>query len=203
MDAQWQPARQLPTTERLALRCFTPDDLDMLDRMNSDVEVMRYVGGVKDRAKTKEMLQVRILAYYEQHPGLGVWATLERASGACVGMHLLNHIQGESFIQVGYVLYRDYWGRGYATEMSSALLRYGFEDLMLQQIVGITDPPNLASQHVLLKAGLHRNGERSFAHPAYTDQGPLAWFERDAADWLAEHPADAGVRPASGSATHE
>jgi ribosomal-protein-alanine N-acetyltransferase len=202
MDAPMQPARQLPITERLALRCFTPDDLDMLDRMNSDEEVMRYVGGVKDRAKTEEMLKVRILAYYEQHPGLGVWATLERASGACVGMHLLNHIQGESFIQVGYVLFRDYWGRGYATEMSCALLRYGFKSLRLPQIVAITNLPNEASQRVLLKAGLHRNGERSFAHQAYADQGPLAWFERDAADWLAENPADAGVQPASGSATH-
>ena len=42
-----------------------------------------------------------------------------------------------------------------------------------------------ASQRVLLKAGLHRNGERAFAHPAYAPQGPLAWFERDAGEWLA------------------
>lgn len=41
---------------------------------------------------------------------------------------------------------------------------------------------------MLLKAGLLRRGERSFAHPAY-QQGPLAYFERDAADWLALHPA--------------
>jgi RimJ/RimL family protein N-acetyltransferase len=189
----------LPTTERLALRRFTPGDLDLLDRMNSDAEVMRYVGGVKDRAKTEEMLKTRILAYYEQHPGLGVWATLERASGTCVGMHLLNHIQGEEFIQVGYVLLRPYWGRGYATEMSIALLRYGFERMRIAQIVGITDLPNLASQRVLLKAGLHRHGERTFAHPAYAAQGPLAWFKRDAVDWLAEHRTDTRHRSAGGS----
>ena len=191
---------RLPTTERLALRRFTPDDLDLLDRMNSDAEVMRHVGGVKDRAKTEEMLKTRILAYYEEHPGLGVWATLDRANGTCVGMHLLNHIQGEAFIQVGYVLLRPYWGRGYATEMSIALLRYGFEELGLAQIVGITDLPNLASQHVLGKAGLHRHGERAFAHPAYAASGPLAWFERDAADWLAEHRAGENNRSASAPA---
>ena len=188
----------LPTTERLALRRFTLDDLDFLDRMISDAEVMRHVGGVKDRAKTEDMLKTRILAYYEQYPGLGVWATLERASGACIGMHLLNHIQGESHIQVGYVLLRPYWGRGYATEMSVALLRYGFVDMRLPQIVGITDLPNLASQHVLLKAGLHRHGERAFAHPAYAASGPLAWFERDAADWLAEHRSGARARSDGG-----
>ncbi len=188
----------LPTTERLALRRFTPDDLDFLDRMNSDEEVMRHVGGVKDRAKTEEILKTRILDYYEQHPGLGIWATLERAGGACIGMHLLNHIQGEAHIQVGYVLLRPYWGLGYATEMSIALLHFGFEKLGLAQIVAITDLPNFASQHVLLKAGLHRHGERTLAHPAYGGE-PLAWFECDAADWLAEHRTGSRTRSADGS----
>lgn len=176
------------TTERLALRRFTPDDLDLLDRLQSDPRVMQYVGGPFERRKTEEMLHDRILAYYDQHPGLGIWATLERSGGACVGLHLLNHIRGEDHIQVGYLLFPESWGRGYATEMSTRLLRYGFTDLGLPQIVGIVELPHLASQQVLLKAGLRRKGERSFAHPAYASAGPLAWFERDAPDWLAEHP---------------
>ena len=198
-----QPTSQpsLPVTERLSLRRFTPEDLELLCRLYADEEVARYVGGVKDRAKIQEMLDQRILAYYDLNPGLGVWATLERASGHCVGMHLLNHIQGESFIQVGYVLFREQWGRGYATEMSVALLRYGFEQLRLPQIVGITNLPNVVSQRVLLKAGLRRNGERAFAHPAYADQGLLAWFERDAADWLNEYGQDNDTRTTGESAT--
>lgn len=179
----------LPVTERLALRRFTPDDLDLLDHLNSDAEVMRHMGGVKTREETQTMLRNRILAYYDEHPGLGVWASVQKSSGACIGMHLLNHIQGEAFIQVGYVLFPDYWGRGYATEMSTALVRYGFVELGLPRIVGITNLANLGSQRVLGKSGLRRNGERAFAHPAYAKSGPLAWFERDAADWLAEHPA--------------
>lgn len=179
----------LPCSERLTLRRFTLDDLDLLDALNSDVEVMRYMGGVKSREDTEAMLRNRILAYYDQHPGLGVWASIERSTGACIGMHLLNNIQGETHIQVGYMLFREYWGRGYATEMSMAILRYGFLQRGLQRIVGITDLPNLGSRHVLEKSGLHRNGERAFAHPAYVKAGPLAWFERDAADWLAEFPS--------------
>jgi RimJ/RimL family protein N-acetyltransferase len=176
---------ELPVTKRLTLRRLTPDDLDMHCALASDPDVMRYVGGVKTREETEELLTTRILPYYEQHPGMGAWATLERATGACIGIHLLNHIQGESFIQVGYILFKEYWGRGYATEMSVALLRYGFTQLQLPQITAITDLPNQVSQRVLLKAGLHRHGERSFAHPRYGD-GPYAWFERDATDWLSE-----------------
>jgi RimJ/RimL family protein N-acetyltransferase len=178
----------VPGSERLALRRFTADDLDLLDALHSDPEVMRHMGGVKSREDSATMLHNRILAYYDEHPGLGIWATLERSSGACIGLHLLNHIQGEQLIQVGYVLDAGYWGRGYATEMSIALLRYGYVELGLPRIVGITNLGNLGSQRVLEKSGLHRHGERAFAHPAYARHGPLAWFERDASDWLAEHP---------------
>jgi RimJ/RimL family protein N-acetyltransferase len=180
-------APPLPTTQRLALRRFTPDDLDLLDRLNGDPRVMRYAGGPKTRTQIAEMLKVRILDYYEQHQGLGSWATIERATGECVGLHLLNNIHGESHIQVGYLLFPQHWGRGYATEMCVALLRYGFAEVGLEQIVAITDHGNVESQRVLLKAGLERHGERSFPHPNYAGQGPLAWFERDGGAWLAEH----------------
>lgn len=182
------PQLQLPSTQRLTLRRFTIDDLDLHCALTSDPEVMRYVGGVKTRAETEDMLRTRILAYYDENPGLGVWATVEKATGACVGMHLINHIHGESLIQVGYTLFPRYWGRGYATEMTVGVLRYGFATLRLPQINAITDFPNTVSQRVLMKSGLHRKGERSFAHPRYAD-GPYAWFERTAADWLAEHGA--------------
>jgi RimJ/RimL family protein N-acetyltransferase len=70
--------------------------------------------------------------------------------------------------------------------MATAVLRHGFVDLRLARIAGMANLDNLASQRVLSKIGLHRNGDRAFPHPAYASQGPLAWFERDAADWLAE-----------------
>jgi len=174
-----------PGTRRLRLRRFTPDDLDLHHALLSDPEVTRYVGGVRTREESTEAFHTRVLPYYDEHPGLGAWATIERETGACIGTHLLNHIHGESYIQVGYILFKPYWGRGYATEMARALLRYGFSQLRLPTINAITDLPNTASQRVLLKCGLRRNGERSFAHPRYAG-GVYAWFEREAADWLAD-----------------
>ena len=176
-------------TARLKLRRFTTDDLPLLQALNSDVEVMRYLGGVETAEQTCEALHGRILSYYDQHPGYGVWATLERDSGACIGFHLLNDIRGSAHIQIGYRLLPQYWGRGYATEMSLALMRYGYTQLKLAQLTAITHIDNAGSQQVLLKAGLHRKGERVFDHPAYRAFSPLAWFERDATDWLAEFGA--------------
>jgi hypothetical protein len=44
-------------------------------------------------------------------------------------------------------------------------------------------------ERVLTKIVLERRGERAFSHPAYAAEGLLAWFERDAGDWLAQHAA--------------
>lgn len=172
-------------TERLQLRRFTPQDIGFLQQLYSDEEVARHIGGLRTRQQCQEMLDQHILAYYGANPGLGIWMTLDRHSGEPMGMHLLNHMRGETLIQVGYSLLRRHWGRGYATEMCRALLRYGFGDLGLPRIHAITSLENLASQQVLLKCGLQRKGERNFA--AYAQHGPQAYFECDAADWRAQN----------------
>lgn len=177
------------TSERLGLRRFTPDDFELLLVLCQDPEINRFTGGPKSREKVEELLKGRILAYYDEHPGLGIWAGVELATGKITGMHLLNHLHGESDIQVGYVMFKEFWGKGYATEMAARILRYGFADLRLPQIVAITDLPHVMSQKVLLKSGLHRKGERNLPHPAYAAANPLAWFERDAADWLKDDAA--------------
>jgi RimJ/RimL family protein N-acetyltransferase len=172
------------TTERLHLRRFTVDDFEHLCALYAEPSVARFVGGLKNRAEVGLILQSRVLEYYAERPGLGIWLTEERSTGAAVGLHLLNNIQGETFIQIGYMLLPAYWGCGYATEMAQALLRYGFETLELPQIVAITNLDNLPSQRVLARIGLERRGERAFSHPAYADQGALAWFEAEREAWL-------------------
>lgn len=174
------------STERLTLRPFTPDDREWFVAVFADEEVTRHLGGPRDRAAATALLRSRVLQYYDEHPGLGIWMTLERDTRNPVGFHLLNHIQGETIVQIGYTLIRSASGRGYATEMAAAILRDGFDQWQLPRIAGIASLPNVASHRVLEKIGLRRNGERTFAHPAYASQGPMAWFERCAGDWRRE-----------------
>lgn len=174
---------------RLKLRRFTLDDESLLYRLNSDPTVMRYLGGPMTAQANRANLENRMLRYYDEHPGLGAWATCERESGRCIGFHLLNQVMGEEMIQVGYRLFEADWGKGYATEMSIALLRYGFTILGIPTLTANADLGNQDSQKVLLKSGLHRKGEQILTHPmyaAYAASGPVAHFERDAGDWLAE-----------------
>lgn len=177
------------TTARLLLRRYAPEDLSDLIALNSDPDVMRHLGGPMTADASEQMLLGRILRYYDEHPGFGAWATCRREDGAVLGFHLLNHIQGETLIQVGYRLHRRYWGLGYASEMCAALLHYGYQQRQLSLIVATATVDNLASQQVLQKCGLARCGQRRFPHPAYAAFGDLAYFERERADWLAESSA--------------
>ena len=179
-------------TERCRLRRFTADDRDWLRELYADPDVTRYLGGVKRAAQADDLLQTRILDYYDANPGLGIWMTEERSTATRLGFHLLNHIQGESIIQVGYSLTKPAWGRGIATEVASAVLQYGFVDLGLPRIAGMASLGNLASQHVLQKIGLERRGERAFPHPAYAAEGPMAWFEGEREEWHEEEKREKG-----------
>lgn len=176
-------------TARLRLRRFTHADLPLLHRLNSDERVMRYLGGVLSEEETRAQLDNRILRYYEEHPGFGVWATLRRDDGECIGFHLLNHVAGERIVQVGYRLYPEYWSCGYATEMSLALLRYGYVTRGIPVLTANAQPDNAASIRVLLKCGLVRGADRSFSHPMYAKYNPVAYFERSAVEWLAQFPS--------------
>lgn len=180
-----QPSDTLKTARLLARR-FRSDEFELLYRLHRDERVMRYAGGVTTREATQTVWNERVLRYYEEHPGLGIWLTCERESGEPIGVHLLNNLRGESMIQVGYLLYPEFWGRGYATEMAAAALRYGFTEAGLPQIVAITYLENRNSQHVLQKVGMQRQGERSFPHPAYEGRS-YAWFVAEREPWLQQH----------------
>jgi RimJ/RimL family protein N-acetyltransferase len=185
IDAAAADAGQGLRSARLQLRRFTPGDLPLLTALNADPQVMRWLGGVMTPEQSAELLRGRIIGYYDERPGLGIWATLRRDSGECIGFHLLNNIHGEEQIQVGYRLFPQHWGKGYATEMTEALLHYAFRGLGLPTVAAITALDNHASQKVLLKAGLPRLADRAFPHPAYAPYGPMAYFERSASEWPA------------------
>ncbi len=53
-----------------------------------------------------------------------------------------------------YLLAKPYWGMGLATEAAKACLKYGFEELQLEQIIAVTRHENVASRRVLERIGM-------------------------------------------------
>lgn len=146
------------STERLDLRPLTPADLATMHELYADPGSMRYAGGPSKTAdQSLERLQ-RLIDHQERH-GFSLWAVVERGSGAVIGdAGLILYAHRGPEIEIGYRLKVPYWGKGYATEAARAWLAHGFEELGLERIVAVTDPENVASQRVLEKIGMRREG---------------------------------------------
>ena len=143
-------------TERLRLRQFTPDDVDNLVELDSDPLVRRFLD-MPDAPTYEDAQQTlaRFMDWYTRGDMYGYWAAEEKETGAFIGwFHFRPHRPKPEEIEVGYRLKQAYWNRGYATEMSQALLRKGFEEANLPRIVAITLADNLASQRVMQKIGM-------------------------------------------------
>ena len=70
----------------------------------------------------------------------------------------------EGDIEIGYILKKSAWGKGYATEACNRLLKFAFEETPLQEVVAVIDAENTASRKVLEKCGLSYQGQvRSYA----------------------------------------
>jgi len=146
-------------TLRLELREFTPDDIGELVRLDSDPRVLKYINGGKPMPRSEiDAAMRRVTRYYALYPGLGVWRASLRNSGRFIGWYCLKYCPPTTDVEVGYRLLHAHWGHGYATEGARALVDYAFDDLGLGRVIGVTDPGNKASQHVLQKAGLRDLG---------------------------------------------
>jgi ribosomal-protein-alanine N-acetyltransferase len=141
-------------TERLTLRPFTADDLPELLRMRSDPDVVRYLGGTA--MQTPEFTKERLRFYMDcrERYGFSMSPAIRKSDGAFVGWGGLQPLEESGEIEVGYGFDQPNWGRGYATELAAAWLRYGFEEAKLARIVAVANPENAASRHVMEKLGM-------------------------------------------------
>ena len=148
------PAPWLETL-RLALHEITRDNGNELYELDSDPRVMRYIGNgnVSTRAQVADAMR-RLPRVYSLYPGLGTWRATRRDNGDFVGWFALKYIPRTAQVEVGYRLRFGAWGCGFATEGARELVRYGFDDLGLHRIIGVTHPDNATSQRVLQKIGL-------------------------------------------------
>ncbi len=144
-------------TERLLLRRFTLADLDNLFDLDSDPEVMRFVGGTPTpRDLIEHEFLPAYLRYYQSGDRYGFWATIEKSTGTFLGWFHFRPLEGASpdVPELGFRLRTAAWGQGYATEGSRALIRKGFTELGVERVVASTFADNLASRRVMEKAGL-------------------------------------------------
>lgn len=147
-------------TERLLLRPMTHADLDWFAALRGDPDVMRFIGanGPLTYEQSRERLD-RYVSCWAQHE-LGMFGVRPRGNAESIGWAGLQPLDGSDEIEVGYAFGKDAWGRGMATEVARAVVRWGFTDRALERIVAVSYPENSASRRVMQKLGMRYEGTR-------------------------------------------
>lgn len=146
-------------TKRLQLRTFTMEDAPLIYELNLDPEITRYTGDpIKDLDHAQQVLEQVILPQYALY-NHGRWAVYVKPGLTFIGWCGLKTRPERNEIDLGYRFLKTAWGKGYATEAAFACLKYGFEKLNLQRIIGRAMPKNGASIRVLEKCAMQYIGE--------------------------------------------
>jgi RimJ/RimL family protein N-acetyltransferase len=155
-------------TDRLLLRPLERNDLEWYAPFLADPEVMRYlspVGPIGARAQAAEFLERSIHAF--DVDGFGHLAVIRKSDGVGIGRCGFLVWETDPWrpstragatrateVEIGWMLGRAYWGRGYATEAARAGRDHGFAELAFPRLISLIHPDNGASIRVAEKLGM-------------------------------------------------
>ena len=139
-------------TEHLSLRLLTENDLDNLEQLNADSGVRAFFpDGIQNRAQTEKRM-LELINNYKEH-NLPGFIISEKESNAFLGRCGFSLLENNE-VEVGYLLHKNYWGKGYATEALNALLNWAKKNISHEYIVAFSPTEHVASQCVMKKAGM-------------------------------------------------
>lgn len=165
-------------TTRLIVKSTSLDQLENAYALYSDPEVMHYLGGPKSRDDTKAALQEMI--WHEEKHGFSSGNVYEKETDLFVGRSGLLYLafkEDQPDIEVGYVLHKAFWNKGYATELAKGFIAWGFQHLSVDKLVATTSLKNMRSRHVLEKVGMHYVGNINYASHVYHFDYQIAKYE--------------------------
>lgn len=129
-------------TERLFIRPYQAEDVDLLYAILSDPVTMSYWPAPFVREQVKAWIS-RNQASYREH-GYGRWALIEKGEGRLIGDAGIVQAEIDQKLEfdLGYIIAAPHWRKGYAFEAVQACLNYGLTHLKLPRVVA-----NMAFNH--------------------------------------------------------
>jgi ribosomal-protein-alanine N-acetyltransferase len=150
-------------TGRLILRTYKTEDLETVYKLCTDADVTRFFHqdySVK-REDVLTSLPRRRLRWKTQ--GIGQFGAFEKNGGRLIGYCGLQFLDNSEEVEIYYGFFKEFWGKGFATEVARSVLRFAFETVNLNRVAAVTHLENYASQKILLRLGFERGlGEYEF-----------------------------------------
>ena len=141
-------------TERLRLRLFTHDDLQIMFKLGTDPDVIKYADTpCKDLAEAKQRLEQGPLSDYQKY-GYGRFAVELKETGKVIGFCGIKYLPEIDLPEVGYRYLKEHWGKGIGTEAAQVCVEFARDDLKIQKLIALIVPENTGSIRVAEKLGM-------------------------------------------------
>jgi len=146
-------------TPRLKTRCLTPNDVEAWAEFFEDKEATEFLpnfGFTTNIERAKHWVEKQIERYNQKRYGLQVLINKETNEfiGLC-GL-LLQDVDAEKHVEVGYHIFKKHWGKGYAPEAAKRFIEFAFENHQANSVISIIAINNFKSQRVATKNGLKK-----------------------------------------------
>lgn len=151
------------SSTRILLQEVSMDDLEDIHHLHSFPEVDEFntLGIPQDIEETRDFIQPYLDDQKSEKRGLYFWKIVERKSNTFIGIAGMTLSNNKFKLgEIYYKLLPSVWGKGYATEVSKALIKSGFEDFHLHKVEAGVAIENTKSIRVLEKSGMVREGLR-------------------------------------------
>lgn len=164
-------------TERLIMRPFSEDDFEIIYRLYSDPEILRYTPfDTMDRETARKHLNKIIQGWKESPLKEREMAVIEKENRRPIGRcHISVDFDADTGM-IGALLLKEDWSRGYAAEIAAALADYCFTELGLHRVNAICSPDNEASCRLLERCGMRKEAYYR-QNRRYLRQGKTEWHD--------------------------
>lgn len=164
---------KFPESERLSFSNWKASDMEALYRLNSDPAVMEYFPKLSTKEEAAAYI-TKLTDHFEEY-GFTYYKVVLKKSDSFVGFIGLKWVKNDiplaPFVDIGWRLLPDFWGRGLATEGAKACLAFAFSELQLSEVYSLAPLVNKPSIAVMKKIGMQYL--ESFDHPLLTDYPEL------------------------------
>lgn len=145
-------------TERLRLRFMEESDLEAFAAMYADPETMRYIGEGKALSRMDTWRSIAGVLGHWLIKGYGMWAVDLKSTGELVGRVGFIDVEGWPGFELGWLIARPHWGRGYASEAALCARDYATGTLKKERVISLIRIGNERSVRVAEKLGFLRDG---------------------------------------------
>jgi ribosomal-protein-alanine N-acetyltransferase len=146
-------------SDRLKLIKINPNHLRDIYTYASDKETVKFMSWPRHRnlKDTEKFIEMTCELYEEAcHYDWAVWYKKDHKVIGTMGLH--NRDRELDSVEIGYIIAKDYWGRGLVTEGAGRLIKFVFQDMNIKIVRATCHPENMGSERVMQKLGMTFKG---------------------------------------------